>query len=549
MIRLYERKTEKTFGNNSIYISFDYKPTIVEYIKNLPNRAYNAETKEWEVPMASLERILNDLYDYDIELNLIDDSSIESVKYDYEFKTDPKEYQYDAINYGLSRNKFLNGDVMGLGKTKESLDVICIRKSLGQIKRCLIICGVNDNKWNWFQEISKHTREKAWVLGMRKNRKGKYKIGSNADKLEDLSKITDDYLFLVTNVETLRNPRITEKLEQMTKNKEIDAIIFDEFHKCKNPTAKQTKALLKLKAKYQIALSGTFMLNSPLDLFVPLSWIDYYRGTQWSFNLTFSQNDYFGSVSYRNLDMLRGMLSDCMIRRTKDVLSLPPKTYVQEVVEMSKEQEEIYTSVLDEIIENLPLIKLHPDPLSQLIRLRQATGYTGILNDKIKVSAKLDRLEDLVEEITSNGYKVLVFSNWTSITNQVKDRLQKYNPAYITGETKSEEVMLQQNKLENDDTCKCMIGTIGKLGTGFTLTKANYVIFLDSPWNMGLKEQACDRVHRIGQDKNVTIITLVTKDTIDERIEELIEGKGQMADMLLDGQIKDKGKVVDFLIS
>ena len=178
MIRLYERKTEKTFGNNSIYISFDYSPVIVEYIKHLPNRAYNSETKEWEVPMASLERILNDLYDYDIELYLQGDTGINSLNYNYEFKTQPKEYQFDAINYGLSRDKFLNGDVMGLGKTKESLDVMCIRKSLGQIKRCLIICGVNDNKWNWFQEVSKHTNEKAWVLGMRKNKKGKCLIYS-----------------------------------------------------------------------------------------------------------------------------------------------------------------------------------------------------------------------------------------------------------------------------------------------------------------------------------------------------------------------------------
>ena len=549
MIRLVERKAEKTFGNNAIFMSFDYNPSLVALVKQLPNRAYDSNTKEWEIPKASLEKLINDLYDYEIELTLADNGYNNIIEYDYEFKTTPKEYQYEAINYGLSRDKFLNGDVMGLGKTKESLDVICIRKSLGQIKRCLIVCGVNDNKWNWFQEVSKHTREKAWVLGMRKNKKGKYKIGSNADKLEDLNKITDEYLFLITNVESLRNPRITDKLQKMIKNKEIDAIIFDEFHKCKNPKAQQTKSLMTLKSKYQIALSGTFMLNSPLDLFVPLSWIDYYKGSEWSFNLTFSQNDYFGSTHYRNLDMLRGMLSDCMIRRTKDVLDLPPKTYVEEFVEMSAEQEKIYTSVLDEIIENLPLIKLHPDPLSQLIRLRQATGYTGILSDKVMLSAKLDRLEDLVEEIASNGYKGLIFSNWTSITNVVRDRLTKYNPAYITGETKSEEIITEQNKLENDDTCKCMIGTIGKLGTGFTLTKANYVIFLDSPWNMGLKEQACDRVHRIGQDKNVTIITLVTKNTIDERIEELITNKGQMADMLLDGQIKDKGKIVDFLIS
>ena len=102
----------------------------------------------------------------------------------------------------------------------------------------------------------------------------------------------------------------------------------------------------------------------------------------------------------------------------------------------------------------------------------------------------------------------------------------------------------------NDPKCKCIIGTIGAMGTGLTLTAASTVIFLDSPWNRANKEQAEDRAHRIGTKSTVNIITIVCKDTIDERIEELVYKKGLMADALVDGRITEgREQVVDFLLS
>jgi SNF2 family DNA or RNA helicase len=100
-----------------------------------------------------------------------------------------------------------------------------------------------------------------------------------------------------------------------------------------------------------------------------------------------------------------------------------------------------------------------------------------------------------------------------------------------------------------DPSCKIIIGTIGAMGTGLTLTAANTVIFLDSPWNRALKEQAEDRAHRIGTTSTVNIITIVCKDTLDERIEEIINKKGKMADMLVDGLVGgSKGEVIDYLL-
>ena len=182
-----------------------------------------------------------------------------------------------------------------------------------------------------------------------------------------------------------------------------------------------------------------------------------------------------------------------------------------------------------------------------MIRLRQATGWTGILSSKVQESAKMARMIELVEEITSSGQKAIIFSNWESITTVAKEQLKSYNPAYITGATKADERMKEVERFQNDDKCKVIIGTIGAMGTGLTLTAAQNVIFLDSPWNMALKAQAEDRAHRIGTKGTVNIITLVCKNTIDERIEELVEKKGQISDALVDGKVSIED--INYLLS
>ena len=238
-----------------------------------------------------------------------------------------------------------------------------------------------------------------------------------------------------------------------------------------------------------------------------------------------------------------------MLRRLKkDVLDLPDKIYTTEYVEMSPKQAKIYKEVSMEIKENIDKVTNAINPLAELIRLRQATGYTGILSSTIQESAKLDRLEELLDEIVSNGGKALIFSNWTAMTNPTFERFKRFNPAIITGETKNR--VEQQDKFMNDDTCKIIIGTIGAMGTGLTLTAGSTVIFLDEPWNRATREQAEDRAHRIGTKENVNIIFLITKNTIDERIHDIVEQKGHLADMLVDGKVVgDKKQLINYLLS
>src|SRR5690606_27107901 len=110
------------------------------------------------------------------------------------------------------------------------------------------------------------------------------------------------------------------------------------------------------------------------------------------------------------------------------------KIRTTEYVEMTKGQSKIYHQIKEEIKSEIDKIKVSNNPLAQLIRLRQATGYTGILSSQIKESAKLDRLEEIVKELVANNEKCIIFSNWTDMTTPTFERLKRFNPAIITGE-------------------------------------------------------------------------------------------------------------------
>lgn len=211
----------------------------------------------------------------------------------------------------------------------------------------------------------------------------------------------------------------------------------------------------------------------------------------------------------------------------------------------------MYKEVKSEIKSNIDMIEVSPNPLAEMIRLRQATGYTGILSSEIQCSAKLDRMYEIVEECISNNHKVVVFSNWTSITTPVFERLAEFSPLKITGETADNERQNIVDAFQNNDKFKVLVGTTGAMGVGLTVTSATAVIFLDEPWTRASKEQCIDRTHRIGQNQKVTVYTIMCKGTIDERIHDLVEQKGEMSDMLVDGDINkiDKKALVEFLLS
>lgn len=337
-------------------------------------------------------------------------------------------------------------------------------------------------------------------------------------------------------------------------------------HNCKNPQSQQGKAFIKLQADTMIAMTGTPLMNTPLDLYIILKWLGYEEHTFYAFKNHYCVMGGYGNyqiVGYKNLEGLQEQLDGIMLRRLKDnVLDLPEKVYIDDYVDMTPKQAQIYKEVFADIQMNIDKVKTAPNPLSEMIRLRQATGYTGILSSSIEESAKLDRMEELVDDAIANGKKVVIFSNWTQVTDAVCARLRnKYNVGVITGETKDEDRQQIVNTFQDNEfmaemhdreytPMEVLVGTIGAMGTGLTLTAGTVEIFLDHPWNRALYDQAVDRCHRVGQTKNITIYNILCKNTIDERIWELVKTKGSMADKLVDGiDTTDKGALVDYLMS
>lgn len=556
MIDIRVAEAKKCNGDWSLYVTFPYNEKIVNVVRSFSSRFWDKDKKEWELPFSCFKSFIDALPDFNFDIHgnwrAFEKKKVISMP-DFSFKTNPFQHQIEGFNYGLNNDRWLLGDEQGLGKTKQVIDIAVAKKQIKGYKHCLIICGVNGLKWNWVNEIHTHSNEDAWILGQR-IKADKTVIGSNADKLADLNALASiSSYFLITNVESMRDEQIVAKIAEYARTGAIGIVAIDEVHKCKNPTSQQGKGILKIQSECRIAMTGTPLMNNPFDLYIILKWLGYEKHAFYAFKKHYGVFGGYGGyevVGYRYLDELQKQLDDIMLRRLKkDVLDLPEKTHITEYVEMSPKQKQIYDEVTAEIKMNIDQIKMANNPLAELIRMRQATGYTGILSSTVKESAKLDRMEELVDEAVANGKKVVIFSNWTQMTNIIYDRLHKYGALMITGETADKDRMNFVNAFQTNPDRKVIIGTIGAMGTGLTLTAGTVEIFMDEPWNRANKEQAEDRCHRVGTKENVTIYTLVCKDTIDEKINQLVEKKGAMADAIVDGQINiDKSQLLDFLV-
>lgn len=555
-INIEVRNSNLTDMTQSLFVSFKFDLEVLAKVKSVEGRQYVPSLKQWKIPVEHLNELLETFGEKEVvikskSVTAVAPTSIDAVSIpvadpsEFNYKTIPFDHQQQAFTYALTHEKFLLGDEQGLGKTKQAIDISVNRKNLHGFKHTLIICGVNSLKHNWMKEIAIHSNEKAMVLGSRVNTKGKTKDGTLKDKLADLESNLSEY-FIITNIESLRNKEVAAKLQEMTTKGIIGMTIIDEIHKAKNPTSSQGKAIHNLKSQFKLALTGTPLMNKPIDLFNVMKWIGTERASFYSFKNKYCVMGGFGGyeiVGYKNLEFLKTKFNQSMLRRKKEeVLNLPPKVRSTEYVEMSAKQSMLYKEVMAGIKANIHEINLSPNPLSQLIRLRQVTAHTSILSKTVHESAKLDRLKEIIEELSESGKKAIIFSNWTSVTDILHDELLEYNPAIVTGQTKNRQD--EVDRFQADPNCKIIIGTIGAMGTGLTLTAASSVIFMDKPWNMANVEQAEDRAHRIGTTGTVNIVTLVAKDTIDERLEEIIAEKAGMAKGLVDGDEEELLKMM-----
>ena len=544
MITISEKPTKKMPGFTSLFITFDYNIAIIEALKTIPSMMYHKSLKAWETPLSQLSEVVDKLCGYDsITVNWLPDAPVketQSIKLS-KYKTTPFPYQLDAIKYGLIHDKWLLLDAPGLGK---SLDLIYLAQELKKrekIQHCLVICGVNTLKTNWKKEIEKHSDLTVRILGERTRKNGKKYIGSVKDRVDDLNHPIKEFM-VVSNIETFRNPEIIEAINNEKHNK-FDMIVVDEIHTCKSPTSQQGKNLLKLtKAKYKIGATGTLLMNNPSDCYVPLKWIDAERSTLTNFNsyyVVYGGPFHNEIVGYKNIQYLQDQLSAVSVRRTKDILDLPPKTIIHELVDANDAQQKFYDNIVDGIAHEVDKVDLNPAcVLGMITRLRQATACPSILTTTPIESAKISRACDLTDQICSDpSNKVVIFTTFKQTANEIYSKLSHLSPLLNTGDVADVEISENIETFQKDNKHKVFVATWAKCGTGITLTRASYMIFVDCAWTEAQNSQSEDRIYRIGSKNPVFIYYLWTKGTIDERVKDIVETKSVISNYVIDKQV------------
>ena len=549
MIYIRETVPIKMSGKTSFLISFAYDPKVVDAIKTLPVKQYLKNIQAWEIPSDCLAEALDTLTFLDnIQLILLPETEEASNQGDFnltqaeidQLHFKPYKHQVEGINYGLQKKKWLLLDNPGCGKTNQIIGLAETLKRRGLVEHCLVIAGINSLKSNWAKEIKKFSNEKSIIIGEKLKRDGTVsKIPmSIAERVEQLKKPISEF-FVILNVESLRDDRVISAISSGP-NK-FQMIVIDEVHKClaTGKSSTQGSNILKLKADFQVAATGTLLLNNPINCWGPLNWIDVDHSTLGNFKTQFVKFGGFGDkqiVGYKNLDTLKEELESCSIRRSKEQLvDLPPKTITVELLDMLPEHQKFYDAVKDGVKSEVDKVKLTTGNLLALTtRLRQATVDPGILTTSNIVSTKIERCCELVEELMDSKEKVVILSSFKPPVYKLAEALKQYNPVICTGDQADADVSKAVDAFQNDDEHMILIGTLGKVSTGLTLNRASYMIMLDEHWTSAMNNQAHDRIYRLNNTAPAFITILACKDTIDERVHEVSQYKQDLSDFVID---------------
>lgn len=375
------------------------------------------------------------------------------------------------------------------------------------------------------------------VLGERQTRNGKTVYDSIQKRVEQLKNTIDEF-FVVVNVATLRSDAVIEAISKGP-NK-FDLIVVDEAHKVATKSSQQGANLLKLKSKYKVAMTGTPVTNSPLSVYVPLAWTENDHSTLTNYKSMYCEFGGFNDsqiIGYKNLDCLQDEIESCSIRHTLDTVrdDMPKKTVEYELIEMSDEHSKFYDAIKNGVKEEADKIELNANNLLALTtRLRQATAAPSVLTSQDILSSKVERCIEIAEELLAQNEKVMILCNFIETANVISNLLSSYKVALCTGNQSDDVIRHGVNEFRFTNTCNVLIGTHSKMGTGFSMPECHYMVMVDTPFTAAQQAQSIDRIYRIVSDKPVFIKVLMCKDTIDERVKEIVETKQELSDYLVD---------------
>jgi SWI/SNF-related matrix-associated actin-dependent regulator 1 of chromatin subfamily A len=418
-------------------------------------------------------------------------------------------FQEEAIKYAEGREAVLFGDEMGLGKTVEAIGFL---NSHPEIDSVLVVCPAS-LKINWSRELDK------WLISP----------------------------FVEI---TIINYDILHKLDM---SRGYDVVIFDEIHYAKNKKSLRSKRCNRIQAKYRLGLTGTPILNHPIDIWHPLHLLDPIRWPVKSykeFAIRYA-NAHFGRWGWddkgsSNLGELSEILQSIMIRRLKvDVLKdLPPKR--RQVIELPADGLPSWT------IEKLRQARIHIMQIEETYaqdvkKLQKALGVAwqemaGLRHEigRYKVPMMLELIEDAIE----GSGKAVIFCHHLDVITELAKGLSSYHPVVINGAKTATERQMAIDEFQTNPTCQVFIGQTIAAGVGITLTAASHVIICELDWTPGVMSQAEDRCHRIGQKESVLVQHLVLEGSLDAHMAKSLVRKQEIIEEALGGKTTWVSKTV-----
>lgn len=432
-----------------------------------------------------------------------------------------RDYQVDGFQWLKTLASYGFGgilaDDMGLGKTIQSITFILSELTIirEQKQPVLIICP-SSVTYNWLNELSKFGSElKAVVIDGNKNK-----------RLKQL-KIISEMDVIITSY-----PIIRQDVQHFEKHV-FHTVFFDEAQAFKNPLTQTARSVKRIQAHHKFALTGTPVENTTEEL--------------WAIFHVIFPDLFLGLKEYSTLSRktIARRARPFLLRRLKNTVlkELPKKTETLESTELVSEQKKLYTAYLAKLrhdtlkhLDKETFRKNKIRILAGLTRLRQICCHPSLfIDDYNGTSAKFEQLLTMIEEIKQSGRRVLIFSQFTKMLDLIGRELTKREHAffYLDGKTPAEERLNICNYF-NDGVRDIFLISMKAGGQGLNLTGAETVIFYDSWWNPAVEEQAADRAYRYGQTRDVQVIKLVAKGTIEEKMHELQDKKRDLIGEIID---------------
>ncbi|MDD4734969.1 MAG: DEAD/DEAH box helicase [Kiritimatiellae bacterium] len=432
-------------------------------------------------------------------------------------------------------------DEMGLGKTVQTLAWLQLTRADESARGmpALVVCPTSLVE-NWAAEAEKFTPNLRVHLSTGAQRQKKW------DKLEGADLVITSYALLRRDIDFYARIRFS-------------AAILDEAQHIKNHSTQNARSTKRIKACYRLVLTGTPIENSVTDLWSILDFLmPGYLGTHQQFKYVYEM-----PISNRTPDgpvaqeRLRRKIHPFLLRRLKSEVAkdLPPKIERVALCTMTRDQQDVYQRLLMhyrtqiyDLVRDQGFEKTRFEIFKTLLRLRQTCCHLDLLKDpgiKYKEpSGKLDLFHELLDEALDGGNRLLVFSQFVSMLQILRKELTKrgLRYSYLDGSTK--ERLAVVNDFNSDAGIPVFLISLKAGGTGLNLTGADTVIHFDPWWNPAVEDQATDRAHRIGQQRTVYSVKLITKDSIEEKVLAMQRRKKAIIDATL---ARDKDQVLEKL--